>query len=602
MKRLLSLLVASALVLVGTSAFAAVASTPHNFDAVASRGQCEVCHVPHGATAGAARLWRKSPFTVAGTVWGATPVAQLCATCHGGGAADMAGIQNNAADPASDQSAAAFADASHQMVDTNLAALETAGTGADLKCTTCHNVHDNTVEPFLRSAVADSAFCVTCHDTRTGSGDHTIGVDLTNQATRIFNGGLGLAGNPVGTGSWPVGAKFDNGGVIGCSSCHSVHSRAQASPFNGAALTAFAACTDCHTDGAGGTVGVGADHPINGLGTAPGNMMTFTATNVLMVAGFTHTANQGPNCTDCHDIHAGSGAAIKVTGFACDACHDMDVTKHHSNTANTPGSALTCGTCHGGAEGSASTAHNGFMFAALDGNTDDNAVCGRCHSLTNPTVGLDDTRALSGPGGPSTKDFSGGFITLPADHLTANRNGSATHFMGLINGSAQMTGGYASIAGTKWGSGSNVVCLSCHNFFTTAGPSENLLIGTNYIDDDTATTSDGQAVGSGFCTQCHAPTSMHPMTGSNVDDMGATGGAQHALDVTGASGIADVNTAGLPYAGASADGMDCDTCHKPHAANGGDYDNTADGTRPAITELTITNTEYAGFCKNCHTR
>ncbi|MCU7852062.1 MAG: cytochrome c3 family protein [Candidatus Thiodiazotropha sp. (ex Monitilora ramsayi)] len=37
------------------------------------------------------------------------------------------------------------------------------GTGDQVECGTCHSVHDNTNEPFLRMSNAGSALCLACH-------------------------------------------------------------------------------------------------------------------------------------------------------------------------------------------------------------------------------------------------------------------------------------------------------------------------------------------------------------------------------------------------------------------------------------------------------
>lgn len=36
--------------------------------------------------------------------------------------------------------------------------------GGKVECVSCHNVHDNTIEPFLNKSNAGSALCLTCHD------------------------------------------------------------------------------------------------------------------------------------------------------------------------------------------------------------------------------------------------------------------------------------------------------------------------------------------------------------------------------------------------------------------------------------------------------
>jgi hypothetical protein len=125
MKRLLTLLVAAVVTLAAYPAFATVASTPHDYLGVASRGRCEVCHVPHVASSVTAkRLWRASYALAAETgTWDTGAVGQLCGMCHGmNGAAAWAPVTNAGAVAPHGVGATVYAGTSHGRTMANLGA------------------------------------------------------------------------------------------------------------------------------------------------------------------------------------------------------------------------------------------------------------------------------------------------------------------------------------------------------------------------------------------------------------------------------------------------------------------------------------------------
>ncbi len=202
MKRLLTVLIAAAVVLTAYPAFAMILGSPHDFTGQAGAGTyvygtCDTCHVPHAAKE-RKRLWNNvTGITIGGTPWGSTTkgIGLLCGSCHYGNAFTVANIGGR---PADNMANLAYAATSH---GDNLGVLEgtaagdlndTAGAAPDatlpytqtasntIECTSCHNPHQDGgpggeaspstgIRPFLRAdtGVTDiSDFCAECHKSR----------------------------------------------------------------------------------------------------------------------------------------------------------------------------------------------------------------------------------------------------------------------------------------------------------------------------------------------------------------------------------------------------------------------------------------------------
>jgi len=213
-------LLTAALIMTASMAYAAgssiISGTKHNlssggqFGAQSPTSQiCIFCHTPHNA-AQKVPLWnRANPagnlfklYTSSATLTAATKasafqadsISLFCMSCHdgattlggsvvkyGSGAIGAVALKVNAADQlissanlgrnltddhpvAFDYTQAASADTS--LVASPIAKIAFFKSGAiqkSLECASCHKVHDNTEEPFLRTTKAGSALCLACH-------------------------------------------------------------------------------------------------------------------------------------------------------------------------------------------------------------------------------------------------------------------------------------------------------------------------------------------------------------------------------------------------------------------------------------------------------
>jgi len=205
------IVLAAAALLFATPALAIIAGTAHDLSLVnagTSTETCVYCHTPHSAdvTVLLAPLWNRSTTLAAGSVYAgvdleATTVAQmtianinqtdapLCLSCHDGsvsevlvnepnnGTTDLTGyvFSSAAANLGTDMSndhpvGFSYSDA---LTDTelNTVADVTTAMGAnpffgatdEMWCSSCHDVHDDTNNPFLRMSNDNSNLCLACH-------------------------------------------------------------------------------------------------------------------------------------------------------------------------------------------------------------------------------------------------------------------------------------------------------------------------------------------------------------------------------------------------------------------------------------------------------
>ena len=260
-----------------------------------------------------------------------------------------------------------------------------------MECTSCHNVHDNALRPFLRpgnsgsiTRTGTSKFCNDCHDDRLdglGSDNHPVDIQFDRaQSDRDMKSSLNALLRALpGTGSWSLGGKLSkvvNGTTYGavtvatdydtltnaslhisCQSCHSIHK-----PDTGAGqLLAMAntgssagLCEGCHSGGTGGgNVGTGNDHPIDtAIGTYPMLLDNWASTTRSDVRG--SAAGEWPGrtttviCTSCHSAHRTNGTLLNRQGGDgadfCKSCHSsVAPAGHHSCQSNWATSALRIG-------------------------------------------------------------------------------------------------------------------------------------------------------------------------------------------------------------------------------------------------------------------
>ena len=201
-KKLTGFALVAGLFIAGTAS-ADISGTPHDLRAEAgTNGRiCVVCHAPHNTaiTVAGAPLWNHGVTSEAFTVY-ASPTfdggpsgqpagtSKLCLSCHDGSVAidafggsagtggntitgpELLGTDLSNDHPISFTYNTALATADGELADpaTDLSGL--GGTidadmlfGGSMECASCHDVHDNTIPPFLILANTASAMCLTCH-------------------------------------------------------------------------------------------------------------------------------------------------------------------------------------------------------------------------------------------------------------------------------------------------------------------------------------------------------------------------------------------------------------------------------------------------------
>ena len=196
MKKIIVLL--AVMVLISSSAFAAITGSAHDLSQDNTDGTDEVCvfcHTPHGGNTDAP-LWNRTsvePTAVYtsgsfnATADSAVGDAKLCLSCHSGTAVSSALVNpSNAAgvNPGTGLTIAASTDIGTDLAndhpvgfdydssdadDTEVKAVSDAGVAAllfpgnEMWCSSCHDVHDDTNVPFLVMNNSGSNLCLTCH-------------------------------------------------------------------------------------------------------------------------------------------------------------------------------------------------------------------------------------------------------------------------------------------------------------------------------------------------------------------------------------------------------------------------------------------------------
>lgn len=210
MKRVFFLTVA--LLMLALPVFAGIDGSKHDLvvpDAGTNDELCVYCHTPHGADIAVTKapLWNRTNVN-ATTVYAGLDLeaalvlanvnatdAPLCLSCHNGAGLNGA-LKNPPNGKTIDLSLYAWSSAAanlgtdlnndhpigfnyvtHQTTDAELKLKATVeglagggmagalsyGSGSDMWCSSCHDVHNNTNAPFLRVANTNSALCLACH-------------------------------------------------------------------------------------------------------------------------------------------------------------------------------------------------------------------------------------------------------------------------------------------------------------------------------------------------------------------------------------------------------------------------------------------------------
>ncbi|MES9940735.1 MAG: cytochrome c3 family protein [Candidatus Thiodiazotropha sp. 6PLUC2] len=188
-----------------TSSFADIAGTSHDLTSqttlLTNAGNtqiCAYCHTPHNAstTNNTTPLWNHEDTTATYTMYSSpsldmtiagspSGVSLACLSCHDGSvAADQlinfpSGVtaaqgvftlgDSLGTDLSNDHPISLTYNSTQDTdfvaaVNSQVNGLQLFGTGGDqVECGTCHSVHDNTNQPFLRLSNAGSALCLACH-------------------------------------------------------------------------------------------------------------------------------------------------------------------------------------------------------------------------------------------------------------------------------------------------------------------------------------------------------------------------------------------------------------------------------------------------------
>ncbi|NOY82039.1 MAG: cytochrome c3 family protein [Kiritimatiellaeota bacterium] len=180
----------------GITARAGIAGTDHDLSGLSGGGTdqiCIYCHTPHNAkTDQLVPLWNHTSTTTTFTLYSSdtldstpgqpTGASKACLSCHDGtvaidsyanhtGSTNMSGDALLGTDLANDHPIAITYDSALASADGELVTPTSASTvdgtlplfSASLECASCHDVHDNTNDPFLRKSNSGSALCLTCH-------------------------------------------------------------------------------------------------------------------------------------------------------------------------------------------------------------------------------------------------------------------------------------------------------------------------------------------------------------------------------------------------------------------------------------------------------
>ena len=448
-------------------------------------------------------------------------------------------------------------------------------------------------------------------------------------------------------------------GAISCQTCHPVHGGSDytlgvlpgppasyLTPVENYGGIASALCQSCHQGGGEGEVGIGSDHPVNSNDGVP---------PTVFPVGWPAGPVGEVNCSSCHDAHGGEGASSllrrggnSVDGW-CFSCHSVASLvppyHHSSREIDDPSiftSLLTCGDCHGTAAGW--TAHNGFDGFKFEISSESSAHCEACHDPEDPPA-LREDAYLAATG--LEKSFAG--AEYPAAHGLAL--GTDSHMVNeadddSIKNCQVRTEPWEESGGvSKYGPGGEILCESCHGLLANAG----LLLGT---EGEEALTGgwkanlllapfEGNSPGVGIeepdffpgptsaalCRGCHYavregidPTFVHnppvhtqldyryeprltpygratdTLLTTPIDSAGESCPEVSTADqLTSPSGLGVASAPGV-FAYPADNGMDCDSCHRPHGAHD---DSSDDGIRRILT-YTAAGAHGTAPCLECH--
>lgn len=506
----------------GTAAFGAIADTPHDMSDTLVRYGCELCHLPHGPYSDG--LWAVRKQTE-GTGWNLLPIGLLCGSCHYGTPAyaalcnvahDMTEYAYNAQNHGY-QTARLASRAKQDSQAMAISGLPSVAT-ATLRCSTCHNPHENVVRPFLRvtSGTVES-LCILCHARDNGDGSvplygagnsingfshHPVNIPyvpgdkagtpaLKPLDANRFATTRGIASRGRISVDDALGGKLlgpdGTTGNMGCPTCHQVHGDGATPTVNPWLLVVknristaetggpdhSALCEACHAGGLpGGTVlsGSSKDHPIDNQVSGRNH---FDWTPWGSSRAYESTEDTWPKiggkpragCTSCHSAHYGLAGSPMQRSYAQVGGVPFDP----APTADARNASGWCDSCHTG-NSKAPFGHHSVRDTYAASIID----CGDCHrggtsDTTIATAQVSAHRnwmALDLPVSPSPVDGRRANFCLKCHAGTAftpivgtlTTIGVETVQLGTFNPTTP-TGRavFPAIHGTKRGSGGNAV-------------------------------------------------------------------------------------------------------------------------------------------------
>lgn len=292
---------------------------------------CVFCHTPHSG-APHSPLWNRNDSGTTYLEYGSTTLnalpgqptgkSRLCLSCHDGTVALGALVSSARGRPGRNDMLARFLqgsgnlttdlrddhpisfqyDAALQGADQQLA--DPTGIGLPLEdgalqCTTCHDVHDSTLTPFLRKTVVNSQLCTTCHVKNTASWSWATSSHATSTAT------------PSGSTPWPerkaTWSSFSNVKEGGCLNCHATHHAT--TPTRLVKGDEEATCYLCHNGTVAaknieGDVMKSYNHPVDTTRNTDHDAETLE--NPL-------TMTLHAECADCHNPHGVASAPPMIS-------------------------------------------------------------------------------------------------------------------------------------------------------------------------------------------------------------------------------------------------------------------------------------------------
>ena len=516
--------------------------TPHWGNGI----ECSSCHVTHNSPG--AQL-----TNAAGN-------ANLCMSCHNpvGMASDKPFAESDKAIPGVTGTSHAWnADAENISYGAQLPANnEMARRVMDGKivCSTCHNQHSQTYQPFLRMSNEHNAMCKDCHAVRNvgsyrddpnNKGSHPVGIAYPVSDSRFFAA-------PTDTNLTLVDPD-----KVECTTCHGVH----------------------YTDSGGANNGEG-----------DGYLLHATNSSAMCESCHTYPDHEGMDCLRCHQPHdpkrtniflvrdsvltpesgtlpviftAETGANSFADGDnvydgICEVCHTTtnhfrnDGTAPQQNHENLGGKAGTnCTDCHPHSNG---FKHGGSGNGCISCHGHD---AGYEYAPGQYCEGDGTAQSHSTHTENDADDLKGPFVTCDACHDTSN-------YPYFKSGIDQNNDGLIDLSETD-------VCNTCHSPNGTYDGVNDAVLGAKHNWKNGIYSGDSLAQGKAkWCATCHdesAANSKPDGSGVNAPNVVGNENASYPYGIgwgyykTG-HGLA---SGSYPSTGAPAANLGCEACHDPQA-------------------------------------